>query len=276
MSYQLLCTDVDGTLLNSHGKISPGNRAAIQAAVAAGKKIVLASGRSWRSLTFYEQELGLDVPGQYGIGFNGGAVYEILDSGGVKLHHALLMPNAIALEIFATLAPVVANYNEMHMLAYNNEGYLIAEAALRATRLFDEMKRLGAKTVPSYQTQTCDMYKILIHGTHEDLLEIADFSAARFPGQCQTMFSARHLLELTPMGVGKGSGIAFLAELLRIPIAQVIAMGDEANDITMLQTAGLGIAVANAVPAAVTAANLHLPASNNEDAVSAVINQYLI
>jgi hypothetical protein len=274
-NYQLLCSDVDGTLLNSQGKISEANRAAVHAAIRAGKKIVLASGRTWHSLKLYEETLGIHTPGQFGIGFNGGAVYELLPGGGTKLLYNDLMPAAAAQEIFAAMSPRVARYDGMHMLAYNNEGYLIAEESIVATKLYDEMIKLGARTTPSYAQLPGDMYKIILHGKNEDLLEIATFTSAHFAGKCQTMFSASSLLELIPMGVDKGRGVAFLAQYLGIPMEEVITMGDEANDIAMLQRAGLGVAVANAVPDAVAAAALHLPASNNDSALAVVINDYL-
>jgi len=274
--YQLLCSDVDGTLLNKQGEISEANRAAAGAAIRAGKKIVLCSGRTWHSLKFYEETLGLSMAGQYGIGFNGGVVYEILAGGKTKLLMNDLMPAAIAQEIFAALAPRIAAYDEMHMLAYNNEGLLIAEEALQESRLFDEMVKLGAHVTPSYAQLPGDMYKILVHGKHAELREIEAFTSSYFAGKCQSMFSAESLLELIPMGVDKGRGVRFLARHLGIPIGEVIAMGDEANDIAMLQAAGLGVAVANAVPAAIAAADVHINAGCNDSALAVVINDYLL
>jgi hypothetical protein len=276
MGYQMLCIDVDGTLLNSKGEISDANRNAVKAAVAAGKKVVLCSGRTWFSLRHYEEILGLNVPGQYGIGLNGGAVYEHLESGETHLLHSELMAEGIAQEIFATLAPVIAGYDEMHMLAYNCEGRLVTEEAMRHSDLYDEMRRLGARLVPTFADIKGDVYKILIHGEHDDLLRLKEFVSDRFDGRCQTMFSAHRLLELIPVGVDKGLGVKFLSDYLGIPMEEIITLGDEANDIAMLRAGGLGIAVGNAVPSAVEAADVHLPESNDRDAVSAVINKYLL
>ncbi|MCL2363463.1 MAG: Cof-type HAD-IIB family hydrolase [Defluviitaleaceae bacterium] len=276
INYQLLCTDIDGTLLDNHGEISDANVAAVQAAVRAGKRVVLASGRTWHSMKMYEERLGIHLPGQFGVGFNGGAVYEIMDDGDVRLLHTDLMPAAIAQEIFAAMASVVAQFNGMYMLAYNNEGYLIAEEALKESKLFDEMIKLGARVTPTYAELPGDMYKILIFGEHEDLLQAADFANTQFTGRCQCMFSARQLLELIPTGVDKGRGVSLLAAHLNIPMSQVICMGDEGNDLAMLHAAGLGVAVANAVPDAIAAADVHLDVSNNDSALAAVIYRYLM
>jgi len=276
MTYQMLCTDVDGTLLNKKGEITEGNHRAVAAALQAGKKIVLCSGRTWHSLRIYENALGLDVPGQYGIGFNGGAVYETVAPGEKKLLSSDQMPQVIAREIFNALEPVVARYNEMYVVAYNNEGTLIAEASMETSEKFDELRRLGARSVLKYTEVPGDMYKILVHGKHEALQEIAAFTREKFAGKCQTMFSAHMLLELIPMGVDKGRGVAFLAEHLGIPLEAVIAVGDEANDIAMLKKAGLGVAVGNAVSDAVAAADVHLTETNNDDAVGVVIEKYLL
>jgi len=274
--YQLLCSDIDGTLLDNQSEISEANIAAVQAAVRAGKRVVLASGRTWHSMKMYEERLGIHTPGQFGVGFNGGVVYEILDGGEVRLLHSDLMPEATAQEIFAEMAPVVARYEGMYMLAYNNEGHLIAEESLRDSELFAEMVSMGARVTRSYAELPGDMYKILIFGEHENLLDASAFAKAQFAGKCQCMFSARQLLELIPMGVDKGRGVSFLAAHLGIPMSQVICMGDEGNDLAMLQAAGLGIAVANAVPDAIAAADVHLDVSNNESALAKVINHYLL
>jgi len=276
IDYQLLCTDIDGTLLDNNGEISDDNVAAVQAAMRAGKRVVLASGRTWHSMKMYEERLGIYTPGHFGVGFNGGAVYEILGGGQTRLLHADLMPAATAQEIFAAMAPMAARFNGMYMLAYNNEGHLIAEEALRETTLFDEMVKLGARVTRTYAELPGDMYKILLFGAHEDLLQAADFAKTQFAGKCQCMFSARQLLELIPMGVDKGRGVSFLAAHLGIPMSQVICMGDEGNDLAMLRAAGLGVAVANAVPDTVDAADVHLDVSNNDSALAAVIHRYLM
>ena len=276
IKYEMLCSDVDGTLLNNDRKVSAANRNAVQDAIKAGKKVVLCSGRTWWSLKLHEEALGTHIAGQYGIGFNGGVVYEILPDGEVKLLFSEMIPHAISQEIFISLAQEVAKYEDICIVAYNHEGYLIIEDGLKNLNLFDEMKKMGGQVVPSFADEKGDMYKILLHGKNEDLLKLAKFCEKQYHGKCQMVFSAEQLLELVPMGVDKGRGVRFLAQHIGIDIASVITIGDEANDIEMLRDAGLGIAVANAKPSAIAAADIHLSVSNHDDAVAYAIRTYLL
>ena len=83
--------------------------------------------------------------------------------------------------------------------------------------------------------------------------------------------SEHHLYELLPKGVNKGAVLLKMADLMGIDPARTIAVGDYDNDVSMLQTAGLSFAVANAVPAAKAAAR-HITVSNNEHAIAAIIS----
>ena len=76
MSAQILFTDLDGTLLNDKEEITPGNRAAIEEALAAGKRIVAASGRSLNSSLRKTKQVGLTGPGCFIIAYNGGVIYD--------------------------------------------------------------------------------------------------------------------------------------------------------------------------------------------------------
>lgn len=82
-------------------------------------------------------------------------------------------------------------------------------------------------------------------------------------------------LELMPLGITKGSGLQALTELLHIPMANVMAFGDGENDIEMLQAAGIGIAMENAMEEVKAAAD-DITAGNNNDGIAAALRKYFM
>jgi hypothetical protein len=270
MSYKILFTDLDGTLLNDHGQISAANREAVALAQAKGKQVVLCSGRSWRSLALFDEELGLNKPGNHGVSFNGGAVYHYTPDGmGFLLQQSL--ENALGLQIVKALKAFDAD-----ILVYAGKE-LLAENESAEMQHYSQHIKIPAIVVEDFAKLNTDFVKILARGENQTLKHIEREMNRRFdPARCNIVFSSDILLEFSPPNGHKGFGVHFLAKHLGIPMQSVIALGDEANDITMLQAAGLGVAVANAVPGAKAAADITLPYSNHQDALSHVIHTYLL
>jgi Cof subfamily protein (haloacid dehalogenase superfamily) len=270
MRYQIIFTDLDGTFLNSRGEISGANKKAVADAMAAGKQVVLCSGRSWRSIAYYEQELGLDKPGCYGVSFNGGIVYAN-PPGDRKFLLTQPLDNTFGQELTRILKEMNAE-----ILIYAGEE-LFAEEESREMIQYSAHTRIPARVIGDFAKITDDFIKILIKGENTFLLEVEREMKTRFGGRPGNIFfSDARLLEIGPLHGHKGYGMKFLAEHLHIPMPEVIALGDEANDITMLTAAGLGIAVSNAVPGAKAAADIVLPYSNDEDAFSHAVYDYLL
>ena len=267
--YQLLFTDLDGTLLNRRSEISAGNAAAIKSALSAGKRIVVASGRSWKSLVYFNGRLGLDAPGHYGIAFNGGVIYE---TSALRFIHEQPMDNALGKEIITALKTFGAAAD---IFVYAG-GELYSERDELNLWHTDDKGGLTITVVDNFSEIQGDIIKVIAKGTNAGLTEIARRMEPLFTGRCNICFSAGELLEFLHPNANKGSAVEILAGYLRIPIEETIAMGDEANDITMLKKAGLGVAVANAVPGAKAAADIVLDKNCNESAVAAVIERYLL
>lgn len=266
--YQLLFTDLDGTLLDSRSKLSEANRKAIAKALSAGKHIVICSGRSWKSLGHFEHALDLDRPGRYGIAFNGSVVYE--NTRDKLFLFQQPMEARLGQEVVAALKSVGAD-----MILYTGDRLLI-ERETPDIQSYTHKVKLTPTFVSHFEEVTEDIIKIVIKGPHRRLAEIKKSITPLFAGRCSVFFSSDDLLECSHPEAHKGRAVTFLAEYLGIPKEAVIAVGDHANDISMLQTAGLGIAVANAVPETKAAADLTLRESNDRDAVSRVIHEYLL
>ncbi len=120
--------------------------------------------------------------------------------------------------------------------------------------------------------------KILFADTDLDNLREreAELAAAGVTRDLDVVYSSNRYLEFNPHGVNKGAGLAALAELLGIDVAETIAIGDNTNDLAMIRAAGLGCAVANASDDAKAAADYVCSDDNNAGGVAEVIEKFIL
>jgi Cof subfamily protein (haloacid dehalogenase superfamily) len=272
----MLFTDIDGTLLNNQGEISEANKRAAREAIDAGKHIVLCSGRSWRSIAYYEKQLGLTETGQYGVAFNGGVVYAHIapESDERKILSETLLPKALGLRVIERLKE-----RDAEILIYTEDECFAEDKGTPENNLqfnYRVASKLPIQFVPSFADINTDFIKILALGELPGLQQLYKVMKPEFSSEVYMIFSCPSLLEFGPPDAHKGNGMKLLADHLHIPLSEVIAMGDEGNDLTMLQMAGLGVAVANAVPEVKKAAKLVSKHTNHEDAFAQVVKEYLL
>jgi Cof subfamily protein (haloacid dehalogenase superfamily) len=264
--YRLIASDIDGTLVNDDAQIPSEVKEAVSRAEQLGVRFALCSGRSFLSMAHFEKQLRLDAPGHYGIGFNGGMVYET-DSHKILMEHWL--KRALAMEIIDALRPF-----DVDILVYRRET-LFAEKETPHTIAYRGGSRIPLTLIENFKSIQTDVSKVILRGAHEALVRVERTLQPMMKDRCIVIFSAENLLEFCPTEAHKGAGLAFLCRHLNIKPEETIAIGDHRNDVTMLRYAGLGIAVANAVPEAKAAAAVVADESNNENAVAAVIRKYL-
>ncbi|MBF0787973.1 MULTISPECIES: Cof-type HAD-IIB family hydrolase [unclassified Streptococcus] len=266
MSIKLIALDLDGTLLTTDKRISIENKMALQAARDKGVYVVLTTGRPLRAIEPFLEELGLLGQGNYSITFNGGLVQEntgyVLDKVGFGLEEArtiravtqqLELPIALLVDgtvytlpseqnsLYAVLSPLLdavdINDTDLPDIVYNK-----AVTAIDAAYL-DER-------IPQIPTELHDQFEI---------------------------FKSRDiLLEWSPKGVHKANGLAKLIQYLGIDASEVMACGDEENDLSMVEWAGLGVAMANANAKLKEVAQVVLPLTNDENGIAWAIEQYVI
>jgi hypothetical protein len=95
-------------------------------------------------------------------------------------------------------------------------------------------------------------------------------------GKCSSFFSCSQYLEYCPLNTSKGTGVEELARILNMPIECTVAVGDEENDISMVKTAHVGIAVKNGIPEIRAAADYVTENDNNHDAIAEVIEKFIL
>lgn len=271
MEPKILFLDLDGTLLNSHREISPGNRAALQKALSAGHRVVINTGRPLHSAILQNERLGLTQDGCYVISFNGGVIFD-------AYRNEVIYSQCLPLET-AIAVTRLCNEKNVHVQTYDREKVLV-EPRWDDTQIRNYCNRIlmEYRVVPDFATGLLEAPpKVLaVSETDRSALEsLQKEIPQKFP-EVDTFFSGVHLLEIVPKGVHKGTALKRLCDILHIPVANSVAAGDEENDLTMLRAAGVGCAMANAVPTVKASANYVTQRTNDEDGVAEIVEKFLM
>jgi hydroxymethylpyrimidine pyrophosphatase-like HAD family hydrolase len=275
--YRLIAIDVDGTLLDSSGRIGARTRAAVCAAAAAGCLIVLATGRRLRTAQPVAEALGCSPV----LVCSQGAT---LWRNGRLLYHQHLSVLASRQVIEAHRAcgvPVVVFGNAATDATRDIifvDGDWGANPRLRAyiernavwVRPYDE----GCLTAGPVQTITLDHVERL-RRLCEELERQPQARALYRVIYSVTQLAGGGAVEVLHPSVSKATALEFLCREVGISRHEVLAIGDNVNDVEMLQFAGLGVAVANASDEAKQAAQLVAP-SNDEEGVALVLEEYVL
>lgn len=274
MKPKLILTDLDGTLLTHEKTLSPGNRAALERAARAGAEIVIATGRIYRGIPEMVRELSFL---RYFILMNGAKVYDRKED---KILYRAEIPLATAERIFDDMESIDATvdcfqnddgYMDGRYLD-NLEHYIRDPESIRLVRL---TRRRCEDFRATVRAAGSDIQKMQFY--FPDLQERARVKAwleARYP-EAVLSISMPENLELNDARATKGHGLLALCEVLGLDPAQTAAFGDGTNDISMLKTAGVGVAMANADPATKAAADL-VTGNNQQDGVAQVLNQWFL
>jgi len=260
---ELIAIDLDGTLLTDERRITPRCATAVAAARKRGIHIVLASARPPRSVRPCYDELQLDTPQ---INYNG-ALIQDPRTGRVLEHRPLDAKLTAAIIDFArSIDPHLAVSIEILDRWYTD-------------RLDPELMTETAQTMePDYigplePILNQPITKLMLLAPADRLRPVHDAVVQRFAGQIALAVSDEHLIQIMEQSVDKASALTRIADDYAVPASRVMAIGDAPNDIPMLRWAHLGIAVANAWPEVLAAADATV-ASNNDDGVAEAIERF--
>ena len=272
MSAQILFTDLDGTLLNDKKEITPGNRAAVEAALAAGKRIVVTSGRPLVSSLAQAERLGLAGPGCYVIASNGAVIYDCTRREEI-FHHALALEDLYA--VFDE-----ARRQGAYIQTYDRTQVVLEDWCNPAAAQW-YCGRLGMtyRVVEDVRRDLTEppVKALLINREDPPALDkMETWIRANLAGRVDCFHSSAFFVEMVAPGVSKGVALEKLCRMLDIPIAQSVAAGDEANDVAMIRAAGVGAAMVNGVPAAKEAADYVTERDNEHDGVAEIIRKFLL
>jgi len=266
---RFIASDLDGTLLQSQGTVSLENQAAIQKVLAEGLDLIFVTGRPTRWMS----EIA-EMTGHRGLVLcANGAVHFDLTSN--EIVHADLMSGEVGLLAAERLREIDPNISFAVELARTSTEFLTDQNY----RPRWETKTPPPKVSVEEMFDTEIVVKFLARPSEQAVHDADSFLAAAdaaLNGIVDITHSDIHdvLIEMSLLGVNKGTGLARVAKDRGFTQAQVVAIGDMPNDIPMIQWAGLGAAVANAHERVKEVADLHLP-TNDEHAFAHLVDHVL-
>jgi Cof subfamily protein (haloacid dehalogenase superfamily) len=286
MTISLLALDLDGTLLNSHGRVSERNLKAIEKARANSVRVALVTGRRFRDSRPVALELGLDIP--------------------LISHNGALTKHAETLETVAVL-PLP--------LAAARESLRVGRDAGADALLSDDHEGLGVLIYDHLSGDNVAVHRYIawakrLHGDKEGRNAVRQVDSLEnyldhepihlaFSGRCEAMdqlaerlnselgpdvkvLSTKYLeqdftlVDVVNPAASKGAGVAAAAAEIGVGAAEIMAIGDNYNDLEMLLFAGTGVVMANAPLSLREISGLHPTASNSEDGVALAIEKFIL
>lgn len=260
--YRALAIDIDGTLIDRSLEVTPRNLAALQGAVVRGVRVILATGRMYRSALRYSQQIGTQEPL---ICYQGGVVRGF---GGELLRQWPVSPED------AVVALQLARELELHINLYADDIFYVEEMGWGARR-YAEVAQMVPQVVPDLMVLAVrGSTKIVFVDRPERLRELEPVIRARLEPRSRVTFSVPEFLEVVDAGVSKGAALAYVCDRSGLEPAQVLAAGDAPNDVEMFRYAGFAVAPRNAFPEALAEADAIIPPPE-EDGIAEMIERYL-
>ncbi|MBA3442496.1 MAG: HAD family phosphatase [Pyrinomonadaceae bacterium] len=285
MAIRLLALDLDGTLLNSRGEITQHNQDAIQAARKQGVRVAIVTGRRFRDARPLALKLGLDVP--------------------VISHNGALTKHARTLEtVAARLLPLAEAHKVLHigrthgadpmvsddpvgtgLLVYDyisEDNHALAKYIQWSRRVVGSEAEEAVRRVPSLEeyldhapvhiafSGTCASIQRLGESLERTLASKVKVLSTIYPKQDFALLDVLH------PEASKGAGLAAVAIEYNLAREEVMAVGDNFNDLEMLHYAGTGVVMGNAAPPLRDIQSFHLTASNDEDGVAEAIERFIL
>lgn len=268
MDYQILALDLDGTLTNSKKEISKPTREALIDIQKNGKKVVLASGRPTVGVMPLADELKLQKYGGYVLSFNGGHITDCR-SGRVIYNRPL------SDDIVAPLYHIAKKYSGVDILAYTDDALLSGIKPNRYTDIESFVEKMPVVEIDDFPGKVTEPgNKLLITGDADTIEQLKKEVTSYFRSYLSVYCSDPFFLEIMPPGVDKAHSLLRLLTAIGMKAEEMICCGDSYNDLTMIETAGLGVAMANALPAVKEHAD-YITKSNDEDGILHVINEFM-
>ncbi len=268
MKYKLLVLDVDGTLLNSSNEISKRTKAAILKIQQMGVRIVLASGRPTYGLLPIAKDLNIGNYGGYILSYNGCQIISAQD--GKVIFERRINPEMLPyLERKAHKSgfPILTYHDDVLITDTADNKHIEKEAKLNDLKIVVEP---NFSIALDFAPCKC----MLVSDDEDALIDLQEHWSKRLSGAMDVFRSEKYFLEIVPCGIDKATTLSALLEHLSVSSDEVVAIGDGVCDVSMLQTAGLSIAMGNAQQSVKVCAD-EVTASNDEDGVALVIENLL-
>jgi hypothetical protein len=275
MDIKLIAIDLDGTLLHSDRTLSEENRLAIKAAKEAGVKVVLCTGRPLRSMVHLLEEADLRDEEDYAITYNGGLIQKTKTG---EIVHEITFNREESYEIYklAQSLNMPVNFIDLDYI-YEPEYPKGAESTYHQT-VVDIPAEHALKFAPVDVFELPDPFtinKIVISRTAEEVDAIIPKIPQKYHEKYNIYKSQEFLLEILPQHVDKGYSMRVIGDMLNLKKEQIMGIGDQENDLSLVENSGFGVAMGNAIDPVKEAAD-YITKTNDENGVAHVIEKFVL
>lgn len=265
MKQHLIALDLDGTLLTDDKNISTRNQLVIEKVREAGHIVCIATGRPYRASQVYYQQLALNTPI---VNFNGAFIHHPTRKDFGFFHTPLELKTAKIIietcEAFQVKNIIVEIIDDFYLRYYD-------EVLINTFTMGESPVKFGNLNQILQDPPT----SILIHPKDAHVLQLKNLlKEAHAEVIDQRVWGAPwNVIEIIKAGMNKAVGLQKIADYYSIPKERIIAFGDEDNDLEMLEYAGTGVAMENAISQLKTIAN-KITLSNENDGIALFLDDY--
>ena len=270
MKKRLLFMDLDGTLLNDEKQITDGKRAALDRLLERGHGAIITTGRPLKSAMDQAHLLGMDRPGCYLIAYNGAVIYDWAQE---KQIFSRSLPYSAVNRVVD-----LANARGEHVQTYDTWKVLVEkrcdDAAVRRYCGLIGMEFRVIEDVRADLTEEPVKCLVINYAEKSGLLKIQDWIRENMGAEVDCFFSCDQYLEVVPKGMSKGEAVKMLSQMMDVEITETVSVGDAANDLSMIEAAGIGVAMANATQEVKAVADYITTLDNNHDGIAEVVERF--
>ncbi|WMJ87734.1 Cof-type HAD-IIB family hydrolase [Anaerocolumna sp. MB42-C2] len=268
MAYEILVLDIDGTLTNSKKEISDKTLDSIMRIQQRGHKVVLASGRPTPGVLPLANKLKLSEYNGFILSYNGAKIINCKNN---ETIYQKVLPGDIIPKLHTAASEYsvgIISYEDNCIITDSEiDEYMETEARINCIPI----KKVN--DFPSYIN--FDVNKCLMTGHSAKLEKVEVNMKEKFGQQLSVYRSEPFFLELMPQNIDKAYSLSKLLEYLGLSKDQMISCGDGFNDLSMIQYAGMGVAMANAQDIVKKAAD-YITLSNDKDGIAHVIKEFML
>ncbi len=270
MEKRMLFMDLDGTLLNDRKEITDRNRQALEQALNRGHGVIITTGRPLKSALDQAHKLGLDKPGCYLIAYNGAVIYDWAQETQI---FSRTLPYGTVRKVYEKVNPM-----GIHIQTYDSWTVVVEPRCDdAAVRRYCGLIGMEHRVVSDVRTDLKEEpVKILLidYEDKTELLKAERWLLETMAEEVDCFFSCDQYLEVVPKGMSKGEAIAMLCQMFGVDISNAVAVGDAANDLSMIARAGIGVAMANGTDEVKAIANYITQRDNNHDGIAEVVDRF--
>lgn len=275
MDIKLVAIDLDGTLLNSKKLLSDENKAAIQEAKEAGVKVVLCTGRPLRSMKHLLEEAGLQDEEDIVITYNGGLIQKAKTG---EIINEMTFNREESLDIYQMGRKLNLPVNFIDLDYVYEPAYPAGAESIymNASREIPKENALEFIEVDiDNLPNPFKINKIVMSRPTEELDAIIPTIPANYHEMYNIYKSQSFILEILPDKVDKGYSMRIIGDMLGLEPEQIMGIGDQENDLSLVKNAGFGVAMENAIDEVKAVAD-YITKSNDDNGVAHAIRKFVL